>query len=240
MLAPHPFNIMPSETASVTPDFSIRRATIHDLDDIVDIALAAMPLDPQWNWRFPHRDKFPEDERHFTLLKFKEFITSRDRWLVMVAETDINYVRIPIAFAVWDLENIYASIRTPVIAQDSVSKESSRERRDADRRRMQVWTKTTSLAKKRLFDRRYGLRYIQLQVLATAPQWHRKGAATALCTRGLQLAKMLHSSVVVFASPMGKHVYSSLGFRQLAIVNVRADSDDDGVDLVAMSFSQFP
>jgi hypothetical protein len=92
---------------------SIRRATIDDLDDLVDIALTAMPQDPQWNWRFPYRLQFPEDNRGFTRIRYEEFLRNADgQWLVMLAEArEFNGEAVPnaIAMAIWNVKNLVAS-----------------------------------------------------------------------------------------------------------------------------------
>jgi predicted N-acetyltransferase YhbS len=91
------------------------------------------------------------------------------------------------------------------------------------------------LAKKALFDIRYGIEYIQLQILATRPAWQRRGVGTALCQWGLELADLCSFSVAVFASPMGRLLYLSLGFAAMAEVEIRAGNEDERVMLQAMS-----
>lgn len=80
-----------------------------DLEVMLDIGLSAMPMDPQWNWRFPHRRQFPEDTRHFTRQKYREFLEDKTgRWQVMVAddksENDVSLVTV--AMAIWDVGSI--------------------------------------------------------------------------------------------------------------------------------------
>jgi hypothetical protein len=237
---PLPFIITPLfEQPSNSPAFSLRRATIDDLDSIVDIALATMPLDPQWNWRFPYRGEYPEDERLFTRNKFEEFLITKNRWVVMVVETpNKDGVVIPIALAIWDLVNVDAMASKLGRKHTALPPVSPGVRRDGHPERMEAWTKTTLSKKQELFDRRYGRRYIQLQILATLPQWQRMGAATLLCSCGMRMANLLRLSVAVFASPMGSKLYASLGFRTLETINVRASNDDDGVNLTGMALEQ--
>jgi hypothetical protein len=83
---------------------SIRRASRHDLDVIVDVIMAAMPMDPQWNWRFPRWREYPDDTRYFTMLKYDEFLRDVKNWRVMVAEAEHATV---IAVAVWEIGNLY-------------------------------------------------------------------------------------------------------------------------------------
>jgi hypothetical protein len=88
---------------------SIRRASRDDLDVIVDVIMAAMPMDPQWNWRFPRWREYPEDTRYFTTLKYDEFLQDVKNWLVMVAEAEDPTRRTKttvIAVAVWEIGNL--------------------------------------------------------------------------------------------------------------------------------------
>jgi hypothetical protein len=76
----------------------------------VDVVLAAMPLDPQWNWRFPYRDQYPEDNYKYTKMLFEYFLDPEwDDWTVMVIEApsneDPNVSKI-VAFSVWDISYI--------------------------------------------------------------------------------------------------------------------------------------
>jgi hypothetical protein len=86
----------------------VRQAQISDVDDMTAIGLAAMPMDPQWNWRFPLQREFPQDTYHFTRSKYLEFLENHDgSWRVIVAEykPGEQETGIPIAFAVWNVEN---------------------------------------------------------------------------------------------------------------------------------------
>jgi hypothetical protein len=89
---------------------STRQAKLNDLDAVVEVVLAAMPLDPQWNYRFPYRDSYPEDHRKFTKRLFRLFIDPAiDDWQVMVAEApsiEEPHVSKIVAFAVWDISYI--------------------------------------------------------------------------------------------------------------------------------------
>lgn len=89
---------------------SIRRASRRDLEVIVDVIMAAMPMDPQWNWRFPRWQEYPQDTKHFTMLKYDEFLQDGKNWRVMVAEVEDATRRrtkgTVIAVAVWGIGNL--------------------------------------------------------------------------------------------------------------------------------------
>src|ERR1700759_4208742 len=91
------------------PRFTMRKATIDDLDVMVEIALTTMPMDPQWDWRFPYRFQFPEDTRLFTRAKYEEMLVdASNQWLVMLAEHKNHTTGKPTAaaMAIWDMKNI--------------------------------------------------------------------------------------------------------------------------------------
>lgn len=98
---------------------------------------------------------------------------------------------------------------------------------------------TMKESKKRYFDGVYGTDHIQLQVLATHPDYQRRGYATRLCKWGIDVARANDRYIIVFASPMGKSLYSHLGFRQVADVPVQADGEKEKVVLSAMMYSEF-
>jgi len=54
---------------------------------MVRIGFEAMPMDPQWNWRFAHRDRFPGDYERGTRETYRGFLENRlGRWHVLLAE----------------------------------------------------------------------------------------------------------------------------------------------------------
>ena len=50
---------------------TLRKAKLHDLDDLIDIAFAAFPFDPQFDYVHPHWRTYPEHNRAF----MREFYT---------------------------------------------------------------------------------------------------------------------------------------------------------------------
>ena len=77
-----------------------------DLDGVTQVIMDAMPLDPQWHYRFPYRKQFPEDHEKFTRMLLEYFLDPElDDWTVMVVEdTDLGdgEPRI-VAFGVFDV-----------------------------------------------------------------------------------------------------------------------------------------
>jgi hypothetical protein len=96
-------------TQTLASTLRVRKALITDLEVMLDIGLEAMPMDPQWNWRFPHSSQYPEDTRYFTRQKYREFLEDKTgRWQVMLAEisSDNDVPPVSIAMAVWDIANV--------------------------------------------------------------------------------------------------------------------------------------
>jgi len=91
----------------------LRKATIDDLEDITTVAQEAFPDDPEWNYRFPYRDKYPEDNRKYTMIEYEEYIGQPEKYGVFVVTTPrVGYDKTrraaktpdrPIAIGVWDI-----------------------------------------------------------------------------------------------------------------------------------------
>ena len=86
---------------------SIRQADMTDLDAMVDVGLAALPMDPQWDYRLRYRKQYPDDTHKFTRQRFKIFLENEPGNLqVMVAELpsreDSSISKVA-AFAAWRL-----------------------------------------------------------------------------------------------------------------------------------------
>lgn len=85
---------------------ALRKATVDDLDDLADIACAAVPMDPQWDYRFPHRKEFPKDNWNATRLMYKTFMETSGNIINVITvptEKDGKTVHRPIALAAWEL-----------------------------------------------------------------------------------------------------------------------------------------
>jgi len=224
----------------------VRQASVDDLDALLEIGLAAMPQDPQWDYRFPYRHQFPNDTRLHTRERYREFLENRSgNWFVSLAEHYSNspYAKpVPVAFAIWNVSNVtnpqapsHSKAQANVL--DISNKNILNQRRDANKAHMMAWKATMKASKANLFDAPYGASHFQLQILATDPAFQRRGAAAALCRDGIQLAHRLGMKITVFASPMGQKLYSTLGFRSVSTIIVRADAEEEFIHVEAMVYS---
>ena len=67
--------------------FRVRLAALADVEDIVQVVMATMPYDPQWDYRFPRRDKFAGDHYRYTKMLYEHFLdAANDDWQVLVVE----------------------------------------------------------------------------------------------------------------------------------------------------------
>jgi hypothetical protein len=87
---------------------TIRQAEKSDLEAVSTIALASLPLDPQWDYRFPHAAAFPEDHQKFTRIRYSEYFENQERGgcLIMIAELPLienPTISKAISFAIWQL-----------------------------------------------------------------------------------------------------------------------------------------
>lgn len=77
---------------------------------------------------------------------------------------------------------------------------------------------------------------IHLRVLAVRPDFQRRGVGAALCRRVLERAREQKRSVTLIASPMGRPLYSSLGFSYEGTVNIQTEGEEEKLSVAAMVF----
>jgi hypothetical protein len=80
-----------------------------DLEAVTDVIIRTMPLDPQWDYRFPYRRLYPEDHYKYTRMLFEYFLDpSYDDWLVMVVEDSAEPGGRPsvVSVGVWNVSYI--------------------------------------------------------------------------------------------------------------------------------------
>lgn len=85
----------------------LRTASKADLDDTASVAQAAFPVDAEWNYRFPYRKEYPEDNCKWTRNEYEDYLDQPDKYAVLVVtatvKTDSKVKSKPIAIAVWDI-----------------------------------------------------------------------------------------------------------------------------------------
>jgi len=113
-------------------------------------------------------------------------------------------------------------------------------RRDANPLHTQAYRPAMTKAKKPYCEDERGERRLILQILATHPNYRRRGAATTLCKSGMELAAEQDLVISLFASPIGRELYKHLGFLTLgaAVVNVDGDFSERKLVFTVMEWEK--
>lgn len=117
-----------------------------------------------------------------------------------------------------------------------VEERGGKHRRDANHAHFEAFWKGQIRAYNRLF-RPYGPEQIHLQILATLPEFQRRGHGSALCRWAMDLVRtdaLRHMSVM--ASPMGYELYKFLGFEWVAEFCIQVPDEEEKVVLQAMMY----
>ncbi|KAI3325230.1 hypothetical protein HD806DRAFT_533821 [Xylariaceae sp. AK1471] len=229
---------------TIRSSMSLRAATKADLDQITSLGIAALHDDPIWPYRFPKAAEFPEDHRHYSRLRFSEYLENVENGVYAAtvvevpSEEDASVNKI-IAMSMWGLPGSHLPNTDPSAVQGKQATRlktpaDSSERRDADPKRMNKFRQELGKAKKAWFDDVYGNDQLNLLILATHPEYRRLGAAARLVAWGQEEAKAEGIPVTVFSSPMGFPLYTKMGFTQIGSVHVQVDGDDAFTDLPGM------
>ncbi|KAK3940278.1 hypothetical protein QBC46DRAFT_364202 [Diplogelasinospora grovesii] len=221
-----------------------RKALPSDVDALTRVIIQAMPLDPQWNYRFPYREEYPEDHYKFSKMLFEYFLhLDYDDWLVMVVEdspeSDGNNTSI-VSFAIWDVSYVnkrrYGPGYKPQDPVTEVEKRGGSTRRDANHAHFDAFWKQQIQAYKRHFAP-IGPEQLHLQVLATLPEFQRRGHASALCRWGMEeIQREGLKDISVMASPMGYALYTHLGFETVAKFYIQVPGEKERLTIVAMMY----
>ncbi|KAF4468528.1 gnat family [Fusarium albosuccineum] len=226
----------------MTAGYSVRAATPEDLDDIVDVVLVAMPHDPQWNYRFVYKDKFPGDHRKYTRLLYQNFISpTNDDWHVSLAETSGSQTpRKVVGFAVWDLSYANKDQKGPDYEPQNpmamTAQMGGSTRRDVAPQRQAAFRAAGAYEKQHFFDNVYGSDQIHLQILGVHPDHWRRKIGSQLVGWGMDEARQHKVPLTLMAGSTGQHLYSNLGFRSLGTSITQAPGEEEMVDAVAMVY----
>jgi ribosomal protein S18 acetylase RimI-like enzyme len=101
---------------------------------------------------------------------------------------------------------------------------------------MKTFRKVLGEQKKAIFDAVYGDKQLNLMVLATHPDYQRRGAGTALLDWGKQKAKEEGLKLTLFSSPQGYKLYRKMGFEEVGVTHIQVDGEEELLDLPMMVF----
>ncbi|KAK4169919.1 hypothetical protein QBC43DRAFT_306837 [Cladorrhinum sp. PSN259] len=215
-----------------------------DLEAVTDVIIKTMPLDPQWDYRFPYRLQYPEDHYKYTKMLFQYFLDPTfDDWVVMVVEDSLephgSEVSV-VSFGVWDVSYANKRLYGPGYkTQDPVTEveeNGGRTRRDANHEHFNEFWHGQIKAYKRFFGQ-IGPEQIHLQILATLPDFQRRGHATSLCQWAMELVhRESLKDMSVMASPMGHDLYTWLGFDSVGTFYIQVPGEEERITLQAMKY----
>ncbi|KAM7200099.1 hypothetical protein V8F20_005520 [Naviculisporaceae sp. PSN 640] len=214
-----------------------------DVDAITNVIIQAMPLDPQWDYRFPWRHEFPEDHYKYTRMLFEYFLDpSYDDWLVMVVEDSFEPGDDPqiVAFGVWDVSFANKRIHGPgYIPQDPVTdveENGGSTRRDANHEHFNAFWKGQIKEYQKLFSP-IGPEQMHMQILATLPDFQRRGHGSSLCKWAMETVRRERlKDMSVMASPMGYELYTWLGFHCVERFYIQVPGEEERLTLEAMIY----
>lgn len=165
-----------------------------------------------------------------------------DDWVVMVVE-DSPKPEAPsevVAFGVWDVSYINKRRYGPGYkTQDPVTKVEERggkTRKDANHEHFNEFWKGQIRAYKRFFSP-IGPEQIHLQILATLPDFQRRGHGSSLCKWAMELVmRDSLNDMSVMASPMGNELYTWLGFENVGTFHIQIPGESQRLVLHAMMY----
>ncbi|MCJ1246219.1 hypothetical protein MMC30_003425 [Trapelia coarctata] len=224
---------------------SIREATMADLDTIIDVYLAAFPMDPVWNYVFSNHHQYPEETQRLTRLEYTHYLRKKDKkWRFMVAEMpkkDNKSVKVIAAISLWafvdKVEDTGDGIDILEVGQDGEldKKHDPLENRlDANPARVKAYISAIAEAENMYHNMPYGENQIRLKLLATHPDYQRQGAASKLLNWGMCLAVANFKYLTVLAGPMGKKLYTKTCFYEQGTVDVQIEGEEEKVTFSAM------
>ncbi|KAK1826340.1 gnat family [Podospora conica] len=216
--------------AAPTSSCSIRDATPADLDQVVQLVLAAMPHEPHWNYRFAHKDEFPDDHVKFTRLLYEQFISpANDDWRVTVAEASDDGTTNIVGFT-------FGPDYEPQNPMAFIARSGGAQRRDIDPRRQEAFKTIGNREKQQFFDSVWGDQQLHLQILGVHPDCWRRGIGSKLVRWGVDLASKEKIPLTVLASSLGLSLYTRLGFRDLGSSVTQVPGEVEKVDTEALVY----
>jgi GNAT superfamily N-acetyltransferase len=89
-------------------------------------------------------------------------------------------------------------------------------------------------AEKKYFGVEWGRKRLDVTDLVTDARYHRRGAGELLMRWGLEKAAEHHVPITLTASPLGRLLYTKLGFQELGYVDCEVEGDHEKAWTYAM------
>ncbi|KAI1409962.1 acyl-CoA N-acyltransferase [Hypoxylon sp. FL1857] len=213
---------------------ALRRATPDDLEDIATVAQEGFPDDPEFDYRFPYRQNFPEDNRKWIVQEYREYLEQPDKYAVIIVTASDNDNK-AVALSVWDISISKAHRGSDLGVPDDP--EQQIRRRDANASHFRKFKQQMCEEFDSYFGK-YGDNQVHLWLLATHPDFRRRGAGTRLCRWGLEWASQQSLYTTVLASPMGRSLYEELSFVECGSFMVQVDGEAEKLEIWAMTYEK--
>jgi ribosomal protein S18 acetylase RimI-like enzyme len=110
------------------------------------------------------------------------------------------------------------------------------ERPDCNPARVKEFRSKHTEAKRQWFDEKFGENQLNLTVLCTHPEFRRRGAGTRLVEWGKFKALEAGMAVTLFSSPMGRKLYSKLGFTEVGDVKIQVPGEEEVLYIQGMTW----
>lgn len=96
------------ESIGTHEEFSLRMATVNDLDDITRIHIAGFTEEPEVHYRYPLRQQYSEDHWQWTRKEYECYLKQPQKFVVHVldvsSESGGSTVMKPVGLAIWIID----------------------------------------------------------------------------------------------------------------------------------------
>ncbi|KAF1990071.1 hypothetical protein K402DRAFT_371027 [Aulographum hederae CBS 113979] len=228
----------------------IRPATARDIPRLTDITTTSLVDDKTYDYMWPHRHEYPEDNVFWWQLKIERHLYDK-KAVFLVVETDpedekaggtdkaTGPASVVISYIIWERigcnkdarkrfaeKNTWLNVFDSTVAQMRTwSVDKKYQRRDGDPARLKALDEASDEVRKEYFSDLTD--WWSLELLVTDRNYRRRGAASRLVRWGMNQADIEGLACGVEASVMGALLYTALGFRKLVTWCVRVPGDDD-------------
>ncbi|KAK9442352.1 Acyl-CoA N-acyltransferase [Metarhizium brunneum] len=219
----------------------IRPATVDDVPAVARIVLSALANEAPWKAFLPRMAQADAVHIEFCEAILRSYLepANKNSWLVLVVEISATEAKvhsgpIVVSVAVWDtsagLGQGQGAGQSNAVA--AVNAQPNRQLDDKAPAKLTSLCQATVDGRRRHFSNH--IPYVFLHLLATRPDYQRKGYGKALCTSGINLARQKHAAVCVQTASRGYILFSGLGFVDEGPVALPAESEVEDVLIKAM------
>ncbi|EFY85284.1 GNAT family acetyltransferase, putative [Metarhizium acridum CQMa 102] len=229
----------------------IRPATLDDVPAVARIVLSALANEAPWKAFLPRRAQADATHIEYCEAILRSYLepANRNSWLILVVEISATDAKIDsgpivVSVAVWDTSaglgqgqgdkgrpgSVGQDTRSHAVA--AMNSQPNRQLDDKAPAKLAALCQATVDGRRRHFSNH--IPYIFLHLLATGPDYQRKGYGKALCASGINLARQKHASVCLQTASRGYILFSGLGFVDEGPVALPAEPGTEDVLIKAM------